>query len=58
VPGDSKFGRIGRSYPRSAFEPVEAEVASSGRIPAHFKVTGALLALVSVLGLIGWLLAR
>jgi hypothetical protein len=56
--GDSRFGRIGRSYPRSAFEPVDAELSSSGGIPAHLKITGGLVALLSALGLIGWLLAR
>ena len=50
--------RIGRSYPRSPFEPGTAEPSSSGWIPAHLKVAGALLAFLSALGLIGWFLAR
>jgi len=58
MPNDSRFGRIGRSYPRSAFEPVAAEVCSSGGIPAHLKLTGGLIALLSALGVIGWFLAR
>ena len=53
----SRFGRIGRSYPRFSFEPADAPRASTGGIPAHLKVTGA-LALLSALGLIGWFLAR
>jgi hypothetical protein len=54
MPNDSRFGRIGRSYPRHSFEPADVEQSSIGR----FQVTAALLGLLSALGLIGWFLAR
>jgi hypothetical protein len=50
----SDFGRIGRSYPRPQSEPEQAEHPSIG----GFQVAGALIALLSALGLIGWYLAR
>ena len=50
----STFARIGRSYPRLGVTPEAAEQpATSG-----YKVAGALIALLSALGLIGWFLAR
>jgi hypothetical protein len=50
----STVARIGRSYPRLRPEPEEVEHSSIGR----YRVAGALIALVSALGLIGWFLAR
>jgi hypothetical protein len=54
MPNDSRFGRIGRSYPRHSLAPADVEQSSIGR----FQVTAALLGLLSALGLIGWFLAR
>jgi hypothetical protein len=56
--GDSRnstFARVGRSYPR----PSAAEAApQSARSLRPYRVAGALIAFLSALGLIGWLLAR
>jgi len=58
--GDSRnstFARIGRSYPRPAGrEAVDAPLSRGGL--GRYGVAGALIALLSALGLIGWLLAR
>ena len=51
---ESRFARIGRTYPRPAPQAQEAEPRSMRR----YRVTGALIAVLSALGLIGWLLAR
>ena len=51
----STFARIGRTYPRPL--PARDEPAKP-RLPRRYRVTGALIAVLSALGLIGWLLAR
>ena len=53
---ESKFARIGRSYPR----PVgESRSTATGRgIPRRYRITGALVIVLSALGVLGWLLAR
>lgn len=51
----STFARIGRSYPRPL--PAGGKPAKRG-LPRRYRVTGALIAVLSALGLIGWLLAR
>ena len=51
---NSTFARIGRSYPR----PLNTTEAPRSRNLRRYRVTGALIALLSALGLIGWLLAR
>ncbi|HUQ76213.1 MAG TPA: hypothetical protein VM183_15920 [Burkholderiales bacterium] len=52
---ESKFARIGRTYPR----PIpESKPPSGGRIARRYRITGALIAVLSALGLIGWLLGR
>ncbi|HEY3075266.1 MAG TPA: hypothetical protein VGJ74_08845 [Burkholderiales bacterium] len=54
----STFARIGRSYPRPLPPLASAERSWPRRIPAHLRLIGALIALLSALGLIGWYLAR
>jgi hypothetical protein len=51
---NSTFARIGRSYPR----PLGTTEAPRSRNLRRYRVTGALIAVLSALGLIGWLLAR
>ena len=50
---ETRFARIGRSYPRPTAESKQPPMRSSRR----YRV-GALIAVLSALGLIGWLLAR
>ena len=50
----SSVARIGRSYPRLHPEPEDAGHASI----RGYQVAGALIALLSALGLLGWFLAR
>ena len=50
---ETRFARIGRSYPRPAPESQQPPMRSTRR----YRV-GALIALLSALGLIGWLLVR
>ena len=50
----STVARIGRSYPRLHPEAEDAEHSSI----RGYQVAGALIALLSALGLIGWYLAR
>lgn len=50
----STVARIGRSYPRPASGPADAEQSPIG----GFQVAAALIALLSALGVIGWFLAR
>lgn len=52
---NSTFARIGRSYPRPAPDNTPAP---RRRGLGRYRVTGAVIALLSALGLIGWLLAR
>jgi hypothetical protein len=56
---NSRFARIGRSYPRVRFEPADAGDSPTGRrkYPAY-RITGAVVAALSALGLIGWFLSR
>jgi hypothetical protein len=57
------MGRIGRSYPRfeEASKPAEdaggSERSAEERISAY-QVVGAIVGILSALGLIGWLLSR
>jgi hypothetical protein len=53
---ESKFARIGRSYPRPMVEA--RSPAPVGRIPRRYRLTGALIVVLSALGVLGWLLAR
>jgi hypothetical protein len=48
----AKVAKVGRSYPR-AVAPQRAPVR---RLSRRSKITGALIAGISALGLIGWLL--
>ena len=50
----STVARIGRSYPRLHPEPEDAGHSSI----RGYQVAGALIALLSALGLLGWFLAR
>lgn len=53
----STVARIGRSYPRLA--PAVADTPSaSPRAPRRYRFTAAIVALVSIAGLIGWLRLR
>ena len=51
---ETRFARIGRSYPRPIPEQKQSPLPSVRR----YRVTGVLIAVLSALGLIGWLLAR
>ena len=53
---DSKYARIGRTYPRPVGEARSA--APAQRIPRRYRLTAALIAVLSALGFVGWLLAR
>ena len=50
--------RIGRSYPRVRPQPESTDRAPSGRLPLRFTIAGGLVALVSAVGLAGWLIFR
>jgi hypothetical protein len=51
------MGRIGKSYPR--FEPAPPhEVPASAKRATRHQVVGAIVGILSALGLIGWLLSR
>jgi hypothetical protein len=52
----SKFARIGRTYPR--LDPDVDEPRRAPRIPRRYRITGGLIAVLSALGLLGWFLAR
>lgn len=53
---ESKFARIGRTYPRPMSEsPAQAPAR---RMARRYRVTGALIVVLSALGVLGWLLAR
>jgi len=51
---ESRFARIGRRYPRL----VTTETQTPARSLRRYRVTGAVIAVLSALGFIGWLLAR
>lgn len=53
---ESKYARIGRTYPRPA--PQSAAPASMRRFPRRYRLTGALVVVLSALGVLGWLLAK
>ena len=53
---ESKFARIGRSYPRPMVDA--RSPAPVRRIPRRYRLTGALIVVLSALGVLGWLLAR
>ena len=53
---ESKYARIGRTYPRPLGEA--RSPAPMPRIPRRYRLTGALIVVLSALGLLGWLLAR
>lgn len=57
------MGRIGRSYPRFEEAPTPAEAAGGAERPqkegiSAYQVVGAIVGILSALGLIGWLLSR
>ena len=57
------MGRIGRSYPRFEEAPKPAEAAGGVERPqkegiSAYQVLGAIVGILSALGLIGWLLSR
>jgi hypothetical protein len=55
-PRHSTVARIGRTYPRPL---VEAQPAMPNRrMPRRYRITGALIVVLSALGLLGWYLAR
>lgn len=57
--GDSRnstFARIGRSYPRGAANSDANATARSSAGFGRYRIAGALIAVLSALGLIGWLL--
>lgn len=51
----ASVARVGRTYPRTT---PETQPALPRRLPRRYRVMAGLLALMSALGLIGWLLAR
>jgi hypothetical protein len=51
----STVARIGRSYPRPRMSDA---VVHARRVPRRYRVIAGLIAVLSALGLIGWLLAR
>lgn len=53
---ESKFARIGRTYPRPT--GAVATPAPIRRMPRRYRITGALIVFFSALGLLGWYLAR
>jgi hypothetical protein len=53
---ESKYARIGRTYPRPLGEARSA--APTQRFPRRYRLTGALIVVLSALGFLGWLLAR
>jgi hypothetical protein len=53
---NSRFARIGRSYPR--FDATVTERSPASRSYRRYRITGALVALLSAAGLIGWFLSR
>ena len=53
----STYARIGRSYPRASGHAESAAPRAASRF-GRYGVAGALIAFLSALGLIGWLLAR
>ena len=50
---ESKFARIGRTYPRPV--PTHVAPATRRRIRRRYRITG-VIAILSALGLIGWFL--
>ena len=54
----SRFARIGRSYPRLRPEAAPADGSPAGRSDRRYRVTGAVVAALSALGVIGWFLSR
>jgi hypothetical protein len=55
-PRNSTFARIGRTYPRPLGEAQPP--AASTRSARGYRITGALIVVLSALGFLGWLLAR
>lgn len=53
---ESRFARIGRSYPRPLGS--SALPSPARRLPRRYRITGALIVVLSALGVLGWLLAR
>jgi hypothetical protein len=53
---ESKFARIGRSYPRPLGET--RSPAPVRRISRRYRMTGAVIVVLSALGVLGWLLSR
>lgn len=51
------MGRIGKTYPRFEQAP-QHEEPSSTRRATGYQVVGAIVGILSALGLIGWLLSR
>ena len=52
----TSYARIGRSYPRPMPKVATPKVVR--RIPPHMRVVAAVVAFLSALGLVGWLLSR
>jgi hypothetical protein len=53
---NSTFARVGRSYPRPS--PAGSNPAPRSNARRGYRITGALLVVLSALGVLGWLLAR
>ena len=54
----TSYARIGRSYPRPMPQGATAKTAIARRIPPHLRVVAAVVAFLSALGVVGWLLSR
>lgn len=52
------FARIGRSYPRVHPQSEAPERAPRARLQLRLTIAGGLIALISAVGLAGWLVLR
>jgi len=52
------YARIGRSYPRPMPEVATPKTSIARRVPPHVRVIAAVVAFLSALGVVGWLLSR
>jgi hypothetical protein len=52
------MGRIGRSYPRFEQPPKPSGLSAEEERISGFQIAGAIVGILSALGLIGWLLSR
>jgi hypothetical protein len=55
-PRTSNVARIGRSYPRPLVQVRPS--APRARVARRYRLAGALIVVLSALGVLGWLLAR